>query len=121
MVGLLGPGGLEEQLGRLDHRVGLAAALGVPDEAAPLVGVERAADDRLDSGGLVLAEDDLLDLLVLFGEDDPVVEHAEDLRDRAEALDLGFEVADLLVLPLEDIAADRVPGGAVVEAETSWR
>ena len=35
------------------------------------------------------------------------------MRDRAEAFDLGFEVADLLVLPVEDVTPERVPGHAV--------
>ena len=42
---LLRLGCLEEHLGRLDHRVGLAAALRVPDEPAGALRVEGAADD----------------------------------------------------------------------------
>ena len=32
---------LEKQVSRLDHRIGLAAPLRVPDETARLLGVER--------------------------------------------------------------------------------
>ncbi len=67
-------------------------------------GIEGAADDRLHRAGLVLAQDVLVQLLVLLGEDDVVLEEGEHLRDGAEALDLGLQLADLLVLPVEDVA-----------------
>ena len=66
---------------------------------------------------LVLAQDELLQLLVFLGEDDKVLQQLQHMRHGAEALDLGFEVADLLVLPVEDIPPHRVPGHAVGEAD----
>ncbi len=110
-------GRAEEQLRRLDHGEGLAAALGVPDQAARAPGIEGAADDRLHRAGLVLAQDVFVQLLVLLGKDDVVLQEGEHLRDGAEALHLGFQLADLLVLPVEDVPPHRVPGHPVGKAD----
>ena len=110
-------GRAEEQFGRLDHGEGLAAALGVPDEAARPPGIEGAADDRLHRAGLVLAQDVFVQLLVLLGKDDVVLQEGEHLRDGAEALHLGLQLADLLVLPVEDVPPHRVPGHPVGKAD----
>src|SRR3972149_2237629 len=37
------------------------------------------------------------------------------MRNRAEAFDFGFEVADLLVLPVKNVAPQRIPRYAVSE------
>ena len=45
----------EEQFRRFNHGEGLAAALGMPDEAAGTFGIECALDDYAHRAGLVLA------------------------------------------------------------------
>jgi hypothetical protein len=60
----------------------------------------------------MLAQDILAQLLFLLGEDDVVFQELEDMRDRAEAFDLCFEVADLLMLPVKDVPPQRIPGYA---------
>jgi hypothetical protein len=72
--GLVRLGRAEQPLRRLDHREGLAAALGMPDQAAGADGVEGAADRRVHRAGLVLAQDVLVQLLVLLGKDDVVLQ-----------------------------------------------
>ena len=86
-------GSPEKHLRRLDHREGLAAALRVPDEAARAPGIERAADGRVHRAGLVLAQDVFVQLLVLLGEDDVILEEGEHLRNGAETLHLGLQAA----------------------------
>ena len=81
----------EEHLRRLDHGEGLATALGVPDKAARALGVEGAAHGRLHRAGLVLAQDVFVQLLVLLGKDDVVLQESEHLRDGAEALHLCLQ------------------------------
>lgn len=71
---LVGLGCAEQPLRRLDHGEGLAAALGVPDEAARALGIEGAADGRLHRAGLVLAQDVFVEFLVLLGKDDVVLQ-----------------------------------------------
>src|SRR5918996_1599640 len=39
------------------------------------------------------------------------------MRNRAETLDLGFEVADLLMLPVKNVTPERIPGYTVGEAD----
>ncbi len=67
-------GGAEQPLGRLDHGEGLAAALGVPDQAARALGIEGAADGRVHRAGLVLAQDVFVQFFVFFGKDDVVLQ-----------------------------------------------
>jgi hypothetical protein len=38
------------------------------------------------------------------------------MREREKTFDLGFEVADLLVLPVKDVTPERIPHNAVGEA-----
>ena len=114
---LVGLGRFEEQLGRLDHRVGLAAPLRVPDEAARPLRIERPAHHTVHSRRLMLAQDELLQLLLLLSEQDEVLQEAQDHRNRAEAFDLRFELPRLLVLPGKDVSPDRVPGHAVGKAD----
>jgi hypothetical protein len=111
------PGRAEQPLGRLDHGEGLAAALGVPDQATGAPGIEGPADGRLHRAGLVLAQDVLVQLLVLLGKDDVVLQEGEHLRDGAEALHLGFQLADLPVLPVENVPPHRVPAHPVGKAD----
>ncbi len=80
---------LEQQLGGLDHRVGLAAALRVPDQPARALRVQRARHHPLHGRRLVLAQDELLQLLVLLGKEDEVLQQAQQMRHGAEALDLA--------------------------------
>ena len=61
----------------------------------------------------MLVQNELLEFLLLLGEQDKVLQHAQQMRHGAEALHLGFEIADFLALPAEDVAAHRVPRHAV--------
>ena len=72
----------QDLLAPRDHREGLARALRVPDEAPALARGRRPLDHLLDGPRLVLAEDDLPQLVVLLEEDDVV---AEELRKRSRA------------------------------------
>ena len=74
MVGFSRLGGLEEQLGGLDHRVGLAAALVCQTRPRALVGSSARPTTAVHGGGLVLAQDDLLQLLVLLSKQDEVLQ-----------------------------------------------
>ena len=111
----------EKHFRGFDHRVGLAAALGMPDEAARELRVERPRYHPVHACGLMLAQHELLQLFVFFGEEDEVFEQAQQMRHRAKAFDLGFEIADLFMLPAKDIAPHRAPGRAVVEADRLGR
>jgi hypothetical protein len=62
----------EEQFGRFDHRIGLTAALGVPDESTTERWVESATNYLVNSGGLVLSQDILLERVFLFRKEDEV-------------------------------------------------
>ncbi len=62
---------------------------------------------------LVLAEDELLQLLVLLREQDVILQQRQHVAAGAEALDLRLQVPLLLVLPVEDVSADQVPRDAV--------
>src|SRR5690606_25100688 len=46
-----------------------------------------------------------------------VLEQSQQAGDVEKALDLGFEPADLVALPVEEVTADGVPGGAIVKAQ----
>lgn len=63
----------------LDHGEGLAAALGMPDQAAGAFRVQAAPDGRLHRPGLVLAQDVFVQLLVLLGKDDVVLQEGQHL------------------------------------------
>jgi hypothetical protein len=108
---------VEETLRCLDHREGLTAALGVPDQASPAVGIQGTANGRIDSCGLVLAQDVFVEFFVFLGKDDVVLQEIEELGDGAEALDLGLQLAHLLVLPVEEVAPHRVPTHAIGKAD----
>src|SRR5262249_5959738 len=51
--------GLEEQLGRLDHRVCLAASLRMPDESTCKLRIENARNHPFYGSRLMLAQNDL--------------------------------------------------------------
>ena len=110
-------GRAEEPLRRLDHGESLAAALSVPDEAAGAPGIEGAADGRLHRAGLVLAQDVFVQLLVFLGKDDVVLQEGEHLRDGAEAFHLGLQLADFLVLPIENVPPHGVPAHPIGKAD----
>jgi len=120
-IRFVGGGRTEEPFGRLDHREGLAAALGVPNEPAAAHRVERSFDSRVHRTGLVLVLvlvlDILVQLLVFLGEDDVILQKGEHLRDGAEALHLGLQLADLCMLPVEDVPPHGVPGHVVGKAD----
>src|ERR1700746_80881 len=61
----------------------------------------------------MLAQDILAQLLFLLSEDDVVFQQLQHVRDRAETFDLGFKVANLLMLPIKDVTPERIPGYAV--------
>ena len=65
----------------------------------------------------MLAQDIFVQLLILLGKDDVVLQKAQHLRDRTEALHLLLQLPYLLVLPVEDIPPDRVPAHPVGEAD----
>ena len=114
---LVGLGCAEESLCRFDHGEGLAAALGVPNEAAGTVGGKGASDGGVHRAGLVLAQNVFIQLLILLGKDDVVLQEGEHLWDGAEALHLSLQPAGLGILPVEDVAPHRVPGHAVGKAD----
>ena len=107
----------EQQFRRLDHGEGFAATLGVPHKATGAVRRKGALDARLHRAGLVLAQDVFVQFLVLLGKDDVVLQKGEHLRDGAETLHLGLQLADLLVFPVENVPAHRVPTHPVGEAD----
>ena len=92
---LLRLGRFEEHLRRLDHRVGLAAALRVPDQPARQLRVERPRHHLVRPAHLMLPQDELLQFLFFLREQDEILEQAQHLRHGAEALHLGFEIARL--------------------------
>ena len=65
---LVGLRRFEEQLGGLDHRVGFAAALRVPDEAASPLGVKRTVHHTVHGGSLMLREDKLVEFFLLLSK-----------------------------------------------------
>src|SRR5262249_9075379 len=111
--GLLRLGSFEQELRRLDHRIGLAASLRVPDQPSGQLRVQRSLHDFLHPHRLMLAQDVLAQLLFLLGKDDVVFQELQDMRDGAEAFDLRFEIANLLVLPVKNVTSERIPGYAV--------
>ena len=107
----------EQQFRRLDHGEGFAAALGVPHKATGAVRCKGALDARFHRTGLVLVKDVFVQLLILLGKDDVVLQEGEHLRDGAETLHLGLQLADLLIFPVENVPAHRVPTHPVGEAD----
>ena len=97
--GLVGGGKAEQQFGGLDHREGFATALGVPDQPTGARRAEGALDHGLHGGGLMLTQNVLVEFFVFLGKHDVVLQEGEQLGDGAEALDLGLQLADLLMLP----------------------
>jgi len=93
---------------RLDHGEGLAAPLGVPDEAPFTHGIKGAAHGRLHRAGLMLAQDLFVQLLVLLGKDDILFQEGQHLRDGAEALHLRLQLADLLILPVKTEVPEKI-------------
>jgi len=63
--------------------------------------IEGSRHHLVDRCGLMLAQDNFLEFLVLFSEEDKVLEKVQQVRHRAEALHLCFEVANLFMLPIE--------------------
>ncbi len=74
----------------------------MPDQCAALRGVGGALDEALGGAHLVGAEDDLLELVVLAGEEDEVGQGTEHTARGEEGLDQGLEVAGLLIAPVEE-------------------
>ena len=100
------------------HRESLAATLGEPDQCTGAIVAEAALNHGRHGGGLVLAEDVLVELFIFLGEDDEVLQEGEQLGDGAEAVDLGLKVAHLLVLPGKEVAAHGVPRNAIAKADS---
>jgi hypothetical protein len=107
----------KKPLRRLDHGKRLATALGVPDQPAGALRLQGAPDGGIHRAGLMLAQDVFVQLLILLGKDDVVLEKGEHPRDGAEALDLGLQLANLRVLPVENIAPHGVPAHPVGKAD----
>jgi hypothetical protein len=112
---------LNKQLRGLDHRESLATPLRVPHQPPARFGFRRRAETALHHPlhrrRLVLAENELLKLLVLLREEDVVLQQRQHVPPVAEALDLPFQISLLLVLPVEDVPAHQVPRDAVGEAD----
>ena len=117
-----------EQLGRDgNHGQGLAAALGVPDEAPALGRMPHPLDDLLDRARLVLAQDDFRQLVVFGQEDDVVVQHLEEPPAVEEGLD-GFFVAPrrrchpaLTTADLESLRGAAAPSNPCAEGRRMLR
>src|SRR6202035_2014919 len=62
----------EQNLGGFDHRVSLAAPLGVPDKTATSFWIESSRDHFIDSSCLMLAKNKLLQLFFLLHEKNEV-------------------------------------------------
>ena len=107
----------KQQLRGFDHRVSLAAPLRVPDKSATSFWIERSRDDFIDRDRLVLAKNKLLQLLFLFREKNEVFQKPKDVRNITERFDLGFQIADLLALPIEDVSANCVPSYAIRKSD----
>ena len=82
-----------------------------------LSGSSARSSDALDGADLVLAEDDLLELVVPGEEDDPAAQELQEPLPREEPLHLLLEVARLLVLPVEDRLPVQAPRRGVEEAD----
>ena len=67
----------EQQFRRLDHGESFAAALGVPHKATGAVRCKGALDARFHRTGLVLVKDVFVQLLILLGKDDVVLQEGE--------------------------------------------
>ena len=92
---------------------GLAGALRVPDQPAPLLGLGATLDDQVDGVALVLAQHRLPCLTVFDVEQDPVAQRAQEVGRLEERL--NREAVALLppFLPARHEAAGGVPGHPV--------
>ena len=106
----------EEKFCCLNHRVGFAASLRVPDKSARAFRIESAGDDLVDRCRLMLAQNDLLQFLLFLREDNEVFQEAEQVGHVTEALDLRLKITDLIVLPVEDVSPHGAPCHAVGKA-----
>jgi hypothetical protein len=89
----------------------------MPDQAAAAPGVQAAGHHGLHRRGLVLAQDVFVQLFVLLGKDDEVLEQAQQVLPVAEGFDFVLQATDLLAFPVEEIAAQGVPGDPVGKAD----
>ena len=92
----------QDLLGGDDHGVGLAGTLGVPDQTAFLVGIRCPLDEFSDRPHLVGSEDDLLEFVVLPGEEDIIGEEPDHAFPIAECLYQCLEVSVGLLPPVEE-------------------
>lgn len=97
---ILESGVFDEPARYCDHRVGLARALRVPNQPAPLFGIERAPNHALLGAHLMRPQHHLGELVVLAGKQDKFRQHAQNPARRHEGLDQRFKVARLLVAPV---------------------
>ncbi len=102
----------------LDHREGLATALRVPDEPPTSFRIECTTDRCIHRTGLVLTQDVLVQFLVLFGKNDILFQKGQHLRNSAEALHLRFELADLFILPVENVPPHGIPAHPIGKPES---
>ena len=71
------------QVGRLDHREGLARSLRMPDQPGLLLRIKCALHHFFDRPRLVLAQDDFPQFVVLLVEDDPGLQELQEaLREK---------------------------------------
>lgn len=65
----------------------------------------------------MLLQDELAQFFILLGEQDVILEQFQHARNVKEAFDFGLQLPHLLMLPVKEIAAHRVPGRAIVKAK----
>jgi len=114
---------LHQDPGHGDHGVGLARALGMPDQRLSFGGVGGPLLDPFHRPHLVRSQHRLAQLAVDAGEEDEIGEDAQHARRIEEGGDQGLEaglasggrIAGLLVAPVEEELAGGSPGGAVAQ------
>jgi hypothetical protein len=87
-------GRTEKPLRRLDHCKSFAATLSVPDKTSRSLGIKSATDSRIHRPSLMLSQNVFVQLLILFGKDDVVLQERKNFWDGTERFDLGFQTAN---------------------------
>ena len=107
----------EDQASGGQQREGLAGALRVPDEPAPLRMRGATLDDAVDRAALVLAEHGFSRLAVLDVKENPVPQGAKEVVRLEERLDREPVALLRALLPARHESARRIPGDAVPVVE----
>jgi hypothetical protein len=72
----------------------------------------------VDGAGLVLGKDIFIQLFILLGEEDKMLEEIENMLPVAEGLDLILQLPNPVGFPIKDIPADHIPGYPVGEPDS---